>query len=78
MRITSPTGQQRKIRIQLGNLSRSENNWQLREKDMSIYTTEELLEAKRPIASTLGKCEKAALKLTPENPQHTLTIPSGV
>jgi len=41
---------------------------------MSIYTAEELLEAKRSIASTLSKCEKAALKLTPGKSQHTLTI----
>lgn len=41
---------------------------------MSIYTADELLEAKRSIASTLGKCEKAALKLTPGKSQHTLTI----
>lgn len=41
---------------------------------MSIYTTQELLEAKRSIASTLAKCEKAALKLTPGKSQHTLTI----
>lgn len=41
---------------------------------MSVYTTEELLEAKRSIASTLGKCEKAVLKLTPGKSQHTLTV----
>lgn len=40
---------------------------------MSIYTEQELLEAKRSIASTLGKCEKAILKLTPGKSQHTLT-----
>lgn len=38
------------------------------------YTVEELLEAKRSIASTLSKCEKALLKLTPGGPQHTLTV----
>lgn len=32
---------------------------------MSIYTTEELAEARRSIDSTLHKCEKALLKLTP-------------
>lgn len=41
---------------------------------MSIYTTEELLEARRSIASTLIKCEKAVLKLTPGKSQHTLTV----
>ncbi len=41
---------------------------------MSVYTTEELLEAKRSIASTLGKCEKAVLKLSPGKSQHTLTV----
>ncbi|MEA4942202.1 hypothetical protein SDC9_123993 [bioreactor metagenome] len=41
---------------------------------MSVYTTEELLEAKRSIASTLGKCEKAVLKLAPGKSQHTLTV----
>jgi len=41
---------------------------------MSSYTTEELLEAKRSLVSTLGKCEKAVLKLTPGKSQHTLTI----
>ena len=40
---------------------------------MAEYTTEQLLEARRSIASTLGKCEKAILKLTPGRPQHTLT-----
>ena len=37
------------------------------------YTREELMEARRSIASTLGKCEKALLKLTPGKSQHTLT-----
>jgi len=41
---------------------------------MSNYTTGELLEAKHSIASTLSKCEKAVLKLTPGKSQHTLTI----
>lgn len=40
---------------------------------MADYTEHELLEAKRSIASTLGKCEKAILKLTPGKSQHTLT-----
>lgn len=40
---------------------------------MSLYTVEELTEAKRAIASTLSKCEKAILKLTPGKSQHTLT-----
>ena len=38
------------------------------------YTEQELLEAKRSIASTLGKCEKVLLKLTPGKSQHTLTV----
>lgn len=41
--------------------------------EMCAYTKEELAEAKRSIASTLGKCEKALLKLTPGKSQHTLT-----
>ena len=41
---------------------------------MSTYTIEELLEAKRSIASTLSKCEKVILKLQPGKSQHTLTI----
>ena len=41
---------------------------------MNAYTTQELLEAKRSIASTLSKCEKALLKLTPGRSQHTLTV----
>lgn len=40
---------------------------------MSTYTTEELAEARRSIDSTLHKCEKALLKLTPGKSQHTLT-----
>ena len=40
---------------------------------MSTYTTEELIEAQRSIDSTLHKCEKALLKLTPGKSQHTLT-----
>ena len=40
---------------------------------MSTYTTEELIEARRSIDSTLHKCEKALLKLTPGKSQHTLT-----
>ena len=40
---------------------------------MDTYTTEELLEARRSIDSTLHKCEKALLKLTPGKSQHTLT-----
>lgn len=41
---------------------------------MDTYTKEELLEARRAIASTLGKCEKALTKLEPGRPQHTLTV----
>ena len=41
--------------------------------NMSTYTTEELIEAQRSIDSTLHKCEKALLKLTPGKSQHTLT-----
>lgn len=40
---------------------------------MGTYSEQELLEAKRSIASTLSKCEKAILKLTPGKSQHTLT-----
>lgn len=40
---------------------------------MSLYTTDELLEARRSIASTLSKCEKVILKLQPGKSQHTLT-----
>ena len=39
---------------------------------MAVYTREELLEARRAVASTLSKCEKAFLKLPPGKPQHTL------
>ena len=41
---------------------------------MNTYTIQELQEAKRSIASTLSKCEKALLKLTPGRSQHTLTV----
>lgn len=41
---------------------------------MRAYTHEELTEAKRSIVSTLGKCEKALLKLTPGKSQHTLLV----
>ena len=41
---------------------------------MSIYTTDELTEARHSIDSTLHKCEKALLKLTPNKSQHTLTV----
>ena len=41
---------------------------------MSTYTAEELTEARRSIDSTLHKCEKALLKLTPGKSQHTLTV----
>lgn len=40
---------------------------------MSAYTAEELTEARRSIDSTLHKCEKALLKLTPGKSQYTLT-----
>lgn len=40
---------------------------------MNTYTTAELTEARRSIDSTLHKCEKALLKLTPGKSQHTLT-----
>ena len=40
---------------------------------MDTYTIEELLEARRSIASTKSKCEKALLKLRPGKSQHTLT-----
>ena len=43
---------------------------------MNTYTIQELQEAKRSIASTLSKCEKALLKLTPGRSQHTLTVRS--
>lgn len=41
---------------------------------MTGHTKDELLEAKRSIASTLGKCEKVLLKLQPGKSQHTLTV----
>ena len=41
---------------------------------MSTYTAEELTEARRSIDSTLHKCEKALLKLTPGKSQHTLAV----
>ena len=41
---------------------------------MNTYTIQELQKAKRSIASTLSKCEKALLKLTPGRSQHTLTV----
>ncbi len=40
---------------------------------MNTYTIAELTEARRSIDSTLHKCEKALLKLTPGKSQHTLT-----
>jgi len=39
---------------------------------MSKYSEEELLEAKKSISSTLGKCEKAFEKLQAGTPQYTL------
>jgi len=39
---------------------------------MSKYGDEELQEAKRAIASTLSKCEKAFEKLQAGTPQYTL------
>ena len=38
------------------------------------YTDEELAEARRSIASTLSKCEKAVEKLRPGSSAHTLTV----
>ena len=38
------------------------------------YTPEELAEARRSIASTLSKCEKAVEKLQPGSSAHTLTV----
>ena len=38
------------------------------------YTPEELAEARRSIASTLGKCEKALDKLLAGSSAHTLTV----
>lgn len=40
---------------------------------METYTAIELREARRSIASTLSKCEKALTRLTPGRSQHTLT-----
>ena len=37
-------------------------------------TPEELAEARRAIASTLSKCEKALEKLRPGSSAHTLTV----
>lgn len=39
---------------------------------MDDYTTDELQEALRPIASLISKSEKAQLKLTPGTWQHTM------
>lgn len=41
---------------------------------MQDYTNEELTEALRAIASTIGKCEKVQPKLKEGTPQHTLLI----
>ena len=38
------------------------------------YTPEELAEARRAIASTLSKCEKALEKLRPGSSAQTLTV----
>lgn len=38
------------------------------------FTKEELQEALRAIASTIGKCEKVQPKLKPGTPQHTLLV----
>ena len=38
------------------------------------HTAEELAEARRSIASTLSKCEKALEKLRPGSSAHTLTV----
>lgn len=38
------------------------------------YTPEELAEARRFIASTLSKCERALEKLRPGSSAHTLTV----
>lgn len=40
---------------------------------MSGFSREALLEARRSIASTLSKCEKALTKLRPGTSSHTLT-----
>jgi len=39
---------------------------------MKNYTKEQLEEALRAIVSTIGKCEKAILKLNENSAQHTL------
>lgn len=39
---------------------------------MTNYTKEELEEAHRAIISTIGKCEKALLRLKENSAQHTL------
>ncbi|HNW05332.1 MAG TPA: hypothetical protein PLP20_01225 [Oscillospiraceae bacterium] len=39
---------------------------------MEAFTKEELKEALRAIASTIGKCEKVEPKLRPGTPQRTL------
>ena len=39
---------------------------------MTGYTKEELEEALKAITSTVGKCEKAILKLKENSAQHTL------
>jgi len=41
---------------------------------MPDYTAEELTEAKQSLESTLGKCEKAILKLKEHSSQHTLMV----
>ena len=41
---------------------------------MDSFTQEELEEALRSIASTIGKCEKVQPKLKPGTPQHTLLV----
>jgi len=39
---------------------------------MDTLTKEELQESRRAIDSTIGKCEKAQLKVKAGSPQHTL------
>ena len=41
---------------------------------MSSFTSEELIEAKKSLDSTLSKCEKAFVKLKENSPQHTLML----
>ncbi len=41
---------------------------------MEVFTKEELEEALRAIASTIGKCEKVEPKLRQGTAQHTLLI----